>query len=82
MAEDNADHDKEELIVGLEQGDLKPRFYEGGFKTWECSVDLAKLVAVDNSIIQSLDDPQANVHIVEVSIFLFLNCGAKSDTGY
>ncbi|CRG92170.1 Histidine protein methyltransferase 1 [Talaromyces islandicus] len=42
MAEDAPDHD--ELISGLEQGDLKPNFYEGGFKTWECALDLARLV--------------------------------------
>ncbi|KAJ5577830.1 uncharacterized protein N7459_006794 [Penicillium hispanicum] len=66
MAEDSADHDNEELIAGLEQGDLKPRFYEGGFKTWECSVDLAKLAASDNSIIQSLGDSQTDVHIIEL----------------
>ena len=28
--------------AGLAAGDLEPRVYEGGFKTWECSVDLAK----------------------------------------
>ncbi|KAJ5658128.1 uncharacterized protein N7484_001777 [Penicillium longicatenatum] len=66
MAEDTADHENEELIAGLEKGDLKPNFYEGGFKTWECSLDLAKLVANENSIIESLDDSQTNVHIIEL----------------
>lgn len=68
MAEDTADHENEELIAGLEKGDLKPNFYEGGFKTWECSLDLAKLVANENTIIESLDDSQTNVHIIEVRI--------------
>ncbi|KAE8144187.1 hypothetical protein BDV25DRAFT_167454 [Aspergillus avenaceus] len=45
MAEDTADYENEEIISGLEKGDIKPNVYEGGFKTWECSVDLAKLVA-------------------------------------
>lgn len=68
MAEDTADHENEELIAGLEKGDLKPNFYEGGFKTWECSLDLAKLIANETSIIESLDDSQTNVHIIEVRI--------------
>lgn len=66
MAEDSAGHDNEELIAGIEHGDLKPHFYEGGFKTWECALDLAKLVANDNTIIESLDNSQTDVHIIEV----------------
>lgn len=45
MAEDSAGYDNEALIAGLEKGDIKPQFYEGGFKTWECASDLARLVA-------------------------------------
>lgn len=66
MAEDSADHDNAELISGLEEGDLKPNFYEGGFKTWECALDLAKLVASENAIVESLGDLQTDVHIIEV----------------
>ncbi|KAJ5612634.1 hypothetical protein N7510_005828 [Penicillium lagena] len=44
MAEDSAGYDNEALIAGLEKGDIKPQFYEGGFKTWECALDLARLV--------------------------------------
>ncbi|OJD12819.1 hypothetical protein AJ78_06642 [Emergomyces pasteurianus Ep9510] len=48
MAEDDADtNENSELISGLEKGDLKPNVYEGGLKTWECAIDLAKLVAVE-----------------------------------
>lgn len=68
MAEDSADHDNAELIAGLEEGDLKPNFYEGGFKTWECSLDLAKLVASQDAIVDSLGDSQADVHIIEVGV--------------
>ena len=32
----------ESLTAGLSVDDIKPRIYEGGFKTWECSVDLAR----------------------------------------
>lgn len=66
MAEDSADHDNAELIAGLEEGDLKPNFYEGGFKTWECSLDLAKLVASQDAIVDSLGDLQTDVHVIEV----------------
>lgn len=66
MAEDSADHDNAELIAGLEEGDLKPHFYEGGFKTWECALDLAKLVASEDTVVESLGDSQTNVHIIEV----------------
>ncbi|PTU23819.1 hypothetical protein P175DRAFT_0448198, partial [Aspergillus ochraceoroseus IBT 24754] len=44
MVEDSAEEQNGELIAGLEKGDIKPNFYEGGFKTWECSIDLAKLL--------------------------------------
>lgn len=65
MAEDNQGHDNEELISGLEKGDLKPNFYEGGFKTWECALDLAKLVTSENPTSQS-PEPQTTTHTIEV----------------
>lgn len=68
MAEDNENYDNAELIAGLEEGDLKPNFYEGGFKTWECALDLAKLAAGDSTIVGSLDDSQTDVHVIEVCI--------------
>jgi protein-histidine N-methyltransferase len=34
-----------DLISGLNTGDLSAGVYEGGFKTWECAVDLAGFVA-------------------------------------
>lgn len=34
-----------QLLVGIDQVDIKTNVYEGGFKTWECSLDLAKYVA-------------------------------------
>lgn len=43
MAEDM--EDDQQLLVGIDQDDIKTNIYEGGFKTWECSVDLAKYVA-------------------------------------
>ncbi|KIW65765.1 hypothetical protein PV04_07992 [Phialophora macrospora] len=32
------------LLAGLENGDLSSGVYEGGFKTWECAIDLASLL--------------------------------------
>ncbi|KAI5289621.1 hypothetical protein KEM54_003552 [Ascosphaera aggregata] len=46
---ENQEDENESLITGLEKGDLKPRIYEGGFKTWECALDLAKLLARDEA---------------------------------
>ncbi|KAF9894226.1 hypothetical protein FE257_007728 [Aspergillus nanangensis] len=64
MAEDTADHENEELISGLEEGDIKPNFYEGGFKTWECALDLAKLVA-DEGVVAAGHTDQ-DLHIIEL----------------
>jgi protein-histidine N-methyltransferase len=35
----------DDLVSGLDTGDLSSGFYEGGFKTWECAIDLAAFVA-------------------------------------
>lgn len=71
MAEDSVDgEDNGELIAGLEEGDLKPNFYEGGFKTWECALDLARLVVDDeNSEIPSpaVQNDSEDFHVIEVS---------------
>lgn len=65
MAEDSAGHDNEELIAGIEKGDIKPNFYEGGFKTWECALDLAKL-SLDEDILSESSDSPEDIHIIEV----------------
>lgn len=65
MAEDTADYANEELISGLEKGDITPNIYEGGFKTWECSVDLAKLVANENILSNA---GAGDRHIIEVGV--------------
>lgn len=54
MAEDDAE--AESTLQNLSKTDLRTDVYEGGFKTWECSLDLAKLMidrdtgAIDTSI--------------------------------
>ncbi|OKL56965.1 hypothetical protein UA08_07803 [Talaromyces atroroseus] len=69
MAED--DDDDSELIAGLEQGDLKPNFYEGGFKTWECALDLADVLLLpsEKGGELSLSKDGDGLHVVE------LGCG-------
>lgn len=68
MAEDSADQESnEELIAGLDEGDLKPNFYEGGFKTWECALDLARLIASEDSIgFSDSNDGFDGRHVIEV----------------
>lgn len=41
MAEDMSE---QSTAVGLSIDDITPNVYEGGFKTWECSIDLANYV--------------------------------------
>lgn len=66
MAEDSTEQENnEELISGLEHGDIKPNFYEGGFKTWECALDLAKLV-VGESTAAGVED--GDCHVIEVCV--------------
>ncbi|KAK3986889.1 hypothetical protein QBC44DRAFT_131607 [Cladorrhinum sp. PSN332] len=48
MAEDDADG-QSESEAGLGEHDVKTGIYEGGFKSWESSVDLVKVLASENS---------------------------------
>lgn len=43
MAEDQMN--SKVAVVGLSDSDITPHVYEGGFKTWECSVDLANYIS-------------------------------------
>lgn len=81
MAEDSTEQENnEELISGLEHGDIKPNFYEGGFKTWECALDLAKLVVGEDTAAGAED---GDCHIIEVCVppslpFIFGVCIANA----
>ncbi|OJJ46280.1 hypothetical protein ASPZODRAFT_66941 [Penicilliopsis zonata CBS 506.65] len=67
MAEDSIDQDNATLIAHLEEGDITPNFYEGGFKTWECALDLAKLLADENQFqVSRSSDAERNSHVVEL----------------
>lgn len=70
MAEDSAGQDSnEDLIAGLEEGDIKPNFYEGGFKTWECALDLARLVASEDVLGPSeVGDGPEDQRVIEVCV--------------
>ncbi|KAI9873112.1 MAG: hypothetical protein M1830_000819 [Pleopsidium flavum] len=64
MAEDS---EEDHLHFELDNGDIKTNIYEGGFKTWECAIDLARIVADDT------DPPSSTagrgIHCIE------LGCG-------
>jgi len=51
---------------GLDDADIKTNVYEGGFKTWECSYDLAKLL-----LDRGLGDTCGVNHVIE------LGCGTS-----
>ncbi|ETN36891.1 uncharacterized protein HMPREF1541_07878 [Cyphellophora europaea CBS 101466] len=45
MAESSSANSNDALIANLSSGDLSSGTYEGGFKTWECALDLASLLS-------------------------------------
>jgi protein-histidine N-methyltransferase len=51
--------------AGLDDTDIKTNIYEGGFKTWECSYDLAKLL-LDRGLKRRMDDMCGVNHVIEV----------------
>lgn len=63
MAEDEVS-DQFSPAVGLSTNDITPNVYEGGFKTWECSLDLASYIS--GSLGKSWDLGEREVHVVEV----------------
>ena len=63
MAEDNISV-QSSPTAGLTTDDIAPNVYEGGFKTWECAVDLASHLSA--SLSKGWDLDEREVHIVEV----------------
>lgn len=49
MAEEEDHGDASEAAPGLGEHDVKTGIYEGGFKSWESSVDLVKVLASENT---------------------------------
>ena len=64
MAEDD-NPDASLDIAGLDDSDIRTNVYEGGFKSWECSFDLARLL-LDRGPRKDLDDLCRVDHVVEV----------------
>lgn len=63
MAEDEIS-DQSSPVVGLSTDDITPNVYEGGFKTWECAVDLAGHLF--GSLSKGWELGGRDVHVVEV----------------
>jgi protein-histidine N-methyltransferase len=63
MAEDEGGTSDEK--VNLDDSDIRTNVYEGGYKSWECSFDLAKLL-LDRGPRKDLDDLCRVDHVVEV----------------
>ena len=59
MAED----DGKEGVEGLGEHDVKTGVYEGGFKSWESSVDLVKVLAAEKSAALGTSSP---LRVIEV----------------
>jgi protein-histidine N-methyltransferase len=64
MAEEDIEKPDDQNVAGISSDDIVSRVYEGGFKTWECSVDLAVYLK------SLFDERKLNlgdkVHIIEV----------------
>ncbi len=66
MAEDTGlDHS---ITASLSTDDITPNVYEGGFKTWECSLDLASYLAYEIERL-GVHGPK-DLHVVEVCLSL------------
>ena len=67
MAEGDLSGPAENSTVGLLTDDILSRVYEGGFKTWECSVDLARYLTrlIRNGALQL---QHQDMHIIEVRL--------------
>ena len=70
MAEDEAAND--ETLNDIEDSDIRTGVYEGGFKTWECSVDLASIL-LDRGPRKDIDELFKCDQIVEVCLMSFQN---------
>ncbi|KAF2839421.1 hypothetical protein M501DRAFT_933956 [Patellaria atrata CBS 101060] len=66
MVEDG--NDDSTPVTGLDESDIQTNVYEGGFKSWECSIDLAKLL-LDRGPRKDIDDLCRVDHVIE------LGCG-------
>ncbi|KAH5009600.1 hypothetical protein HBH69_163160 [Parastagonospora nodorum] len=63
MTED--DNSNPHLLSGLDNSDLQTNIYEGGYKTWECSLDLCRYL-LDRGPRKDLDDLARVEHVLEM----------------
>lgn len=70
MAED----DGKEGMEGLGQHDVKTGVYEGGFKSWESSVDLVKVLATEKDSYWSNASPLRVIEVRPLDATLFQPC--------
>lgn len=62
-------NDNDKLISGLEKGDITPAVYEGGFKSWECAIDLARFCSYSEyarSLFSGESKAEGDINIIEV----------------
>ena len=57
--------ENDEVIDQIDQSDLSSGIYEGGFKTWECAVDLASLL-LDRGPRKDIDELIRCDQVIEV----------------
>lgn len=58
--------ENDRVVEQIDKSDLRSGVYEGGFKTWECSVDLASLL-LDRGPRKDIDELNQCDQIVEVN---------------
>lgn len=63
----------DQVAENLDKSDLRSGIYEGGFKTWECSIDLASLL-LDRGPRKDIDELVKCDQIVEVLLACLLSC--------
>ncbi|KAF3482104.1 Mni1p [Arthroderma uncinatum] len=66
MAEQDMLDEHEDLLFGLQKEDITHAVYEGGFKTWECAMDLATLLATEYDGRFTLADGEETINIIEL----------------
>ena len=57
--------DNDEVVDHLDKSDLHTGIYEGGFKTWECALDLASLL-LDRGPRKDIDELIRCDQVIEV----------------
>ena len=67
MAEDDGNGGSAALLALGQTSDIKSTVYEGGFKSWECSFDLVRLL-LDRGPRRDLDDLYRVDHVIEVCL--------------